>query len=99
MFNGPPIGFCFGSTSYPIWFYFDSTSDVNNLMCSIDGCDIFVDYVGSGQLFVDSSFVSEYISKLPKLDVHVCSFNVFNQFFDPYIFLGLDSMTSFQVHI
>ncbi len=49
MFNGPPIGFCFGSTS-----------DVNNLMCSIDGCDIFV----------DSSFVSEYISKSRQLNTY-----------------------------
>jgi hypothetical protein len=68
-------------------------------MCSIDGCDIFVDYVGSGQFFVDSSFVSENISKFPELDAHVCSLNVFNQFFDPYISLGLDNMASFQVNI
>jgi len=57
MSNGPPIGFCFGSTFDPSRFCFDFTFDVNNLMCSIDGCDIFVDYVGSGQLFIDFSFV------------------------------------------
>jgi len=42
MSNGPPIGFCFGSTSDLNRFCFDSTFDVNNLMCSIDGCDILL---------------------------------------------------------
>jgi hypothetical protein len=65
-------------------------------MCSIDGYDIFGDYVGSGQLFVDSSFVFENIYKFPKLDAHVCSLNVFSQFFDPYISLGLDNMASLK---
>jgi hypothetical protein len=99
MFNGPSIQFCFGFTCDHTKFCLDSTSNVNNLICSIDCCDIFVDSVGSGQLFVNSSFVSENVSKFLELDVHVCNPNVFNQFFYPHISLGLDSMASFQVHI
>jgi len=45
MFSGPPIGFCF---SY--------TSKASNLVWSTNGHDIFVDYVGTGELFVDSSY-------------------------------------------
>jgi hypothetical protein len=45
MFSGPPIGFCSSSTS-----------KASNLVWSTNGCDIFVDYVGNGQLFVDSSY-------------------------------------------
>ncbi len=45
MFSGPPIAF--GSSS---------TSKASNLVWSTNGCDIFVDYVGNGQLFVDSSY-------------------------------------------
>ncbi len=80
-------------------FCFDSTSAVNNLICSIDDCDIFVDYVGSGQLFVNFSFVSKNVFIFLELDVHVCSPNVFSQFSHPYNSLGLDSMASFQVYI
>ncbi len=45
MFSGLPIGFCSSSTS-----------KASNLVWSTNGCDIFVDYIGNGQLFVDSSY-------------------------------------------
>jgi len=74
MFNGPPIGFCFGSTFDPGRFCFDYTSDINNLMCSIDGCDIFVDYVDSGQLFVDSYFILKtFLNSLTLMLMYVVS--------------------------
>jgi hypothetical protein len=79
MSNGPPIGFCS-----------NSTSKANNLVWSTNGCDIFVDYVGSGQLFVDSFYVFENVCEFFELDALVCSPNVFGQFFDPYISLGLE---------
>lgn len=46
MFNGPLV-------SLPFFFTFD----VNNLMWSINGLDIFVDYHCSDELFIDSCFI------------------------------------------
>jgi hypothetical protein len=46
MFNGPLV-------SLPFFFTFD----VNNLMWSINGSDIFVDYHCSDELFIDSCFI------------------------------------------
>jgi len=54
------------------------------------GCDIFVNYVGSGQLFVDSSSIFKNVYEFLELDAPICSPNVFGQYFDPYISLGLE---------
>jgi hypothetical protein len=51
---------------------------------------MFVDYIGSGQLFIDSSFVSKNVCEFFELDVPICNPNVFGQYFDPYISLGLE---------
>jgi len=75
MSNGPPISFSYGSTfggSNLIWF--------------IDGPDIFVDCFGSDELFIGSSFVSEFL-ELPPLE---CNPNLFDHFFNPYIHLNLE---------
>jgi hypothetical protein len=77
MSYGLHVGFCLGFTS-----------DANNFMWSINGCDIFIDFVNSGQLFVDFSYV--FKKKILKLDVPMCNPNVFGQYFDPYISLGLE---------
>ncbi len=79
MSSGPLVGFCFGSTS-----------NASNLVWSIDGCDIFVDCVGSGQLFVDSSLVFENVYEFLELDAFIYNPNVFGQFFYPYVSLGLE---------
>jgi hypothetical protein len=48
-------------------------------MCSIDGCDIFVDYVGSGQLFVDSSFILKtFLNSLTLMLMYVVSMCLVN---------------------
>jgi hypothetical protein len=78
MSSGLLVGFCFGYAS-----------NASNLVWSIDDCDIFVDCVGSGQLFVDSSSVSENVYGFLELDALICNPNVFGQFFDPYVYLGL----------
>ncbi len=67
-----------------------STSEANNLAWSTNGCDIFIDHVGSVQLFVDSSYVFENVCEFFELDVLVCNPNVFCHFFYPYISLGLE---------
>ncbi len=41
-------------------------------------------------MFVDSSYVLENVCEFFELDVLICSPNVFGQFFDPYISLGLE---------
>jgi hypothetical protein len=51
---------------------------------------MFVDCVGSDQLFIDSSFVSKYVCEFLELEVFLCSPNVFGEYFDPYISLGLE---------
>jgi len=79
MSSGLLVEFCFGSAS-----------NASNLVWSIDGCDIYVDCVGSGQLFVDFSSVFENVYEFLELDAFICNPNVFGQFFDPYVYLGLE---------
>jgi hypothetical protein len=88
MSNGSHVGFCFGFIYDLDEFYFGFTFNANNLVWSINGCDIFIDFVGSGQLFVDFSYV--FTNVFLKLDALVCSPNLFGQYFDPYISLGLE---------
>jgi hypothetical protein len=66
MFSDPLVGFC---SSF--------TSNASNLVWSIDGCDIFVDCVGSGQLFVDFSLVSKNVYEFLELDALIYNPNVF----------------------
>jgi hypothetical protein len=40
------------------------TSKASNLVWSTDGYEIFVDYVGSGQLFVDFYFLKTFVNFL-----------------------------------
>jgi hypothetical protein len=75
MSNGPPISFSYGSTF-----------GGSNLIWSIHGPDIFVDCFGSDELFIGSSFVSEFL-ELPPLE---CNLNLFDHFFNPYIHLNLE---------
>ncbi len=84
------LGFFSGPTSNPIRFCFGFTSDANNLVWSTYGCDIFVNYVSNGQLFVDYSSIFYNVYEFLELDAPICSPNVFNQYFDPYISLGLE---------
>jgi hypothetical protein len=90
MSNGPPIGFCSSFAFDSTRFCFGFTSNASNIVQSTNGCDMFVDYVGSGQLFIDSSFVSKNVWDFFELDVPICSPNLFGQYFDPYISLGLE---------
>jgi hypothetical protein len=75
MSSGPPISFSYGSTF-----------GGSNLIWSIDGLDIFVDCSGSDELFVGSSFVSEFLELPPP----ACNPNLFDHFFNPYIHLNLE---------
>jgi hypothetical protein len=90
MFNGPPIGFCYSSTFDYVPFCSRFMSNASNLVQSTNGCDMFVDCVGSGQLFIDSSFVSKNVCEFLELDVPIYNPNVFGQYFDPYISMGLE---------
>jgi hypothetical protein len=78
------VEFCSSFTSDFIGFCSNSTFDANNLVWSTYGCDICVDYVGSGQLFIHFSFISKNVCEFLELDVFICSLNVFGQYFDPY---------------
>jgi hypothetical protein len=62
------LGFFSSSTSDPIGFCFGSTSYASNLVWSTYGCDIFVNYVGSGQLFIDYSFIFKNVYGFLELD-------------------------------
>ncbi len=84
------LGFFSSSTSDHVGFCSGSTSNASNLVWSTYGCDIFVNYVGSGQLFVDSSSIFKNVYEFLELDAPICSPNVFGQYFDPYISLGLE---------
>jgi hypothetical protein len=66
MSSGPLVGFCSSSTS-----------DASNLVWSTNGCDIFVDCVGSGQLFVDFSSVFENVYEFLEFDALIYNPNVF----------------------
>jgi hypothetical protein len=90
MSNGPPMGFCSSSAFDFAPFCFGFRSNASNLVWSTISCQMFVDCVGSDQLFIDSSFVSKNICEFLELEVFVCSPNVFGEYFDPYISLGLE---------
>jgi hypothetical protein len=64
------------SSGFPIGFFFGFTFDANNLIWSTYSCDIFVDYVGSGQLFVDFYSISKNVCEFLELDAPICSPNV-----------------------
>jgi predicted GNAT superfamily acetyltransferase len=66
MSNGLLVGFCSSSTF-----------DASNLVWSTDGCDIFVDSIGSAKLFIDSSSVSKHVYEFFELDVLIYNPNVF----------------------
>jgi hypothetical protein len=78
MYNGPPINFPYGSIV-----------DVYNLVWSIDGSDIFVDYHCSDKLFINSCYVTKNVSQFHVLSLLKCNPNLFGHFFNPYIFQNL----------
>jgi hypothetical protein len=78
MYNGPPI-------SFP----YVSIADVYNLVWSIDGFDIFVDYHSSDKLFINFYFVTKNGFQFHVLSPPKCNPNLFGHFFNPYIFLNL----------
>jgi hypothetical protein len=91
MSSGPPMGFCSSSAFDSALFCFGFMFNASNLMWSTIGCQMFVDCVGSDQLFIDSSFVSKYyVCEFLELEVFLCSPNVFGEYLDPYISLGLE---------
>ncbi len=79
MSNGPPI-------SLP----FSSIFDVNNLVWSTNGFNIFVDYHCSDELFINSCYVIENVSQFHVLFPPKCNPNIFGHFFNPCISLNLD---------
>ncbi len=88
MSSGPLVGFCFDSTSY-----------ASNLVWLTDGCEIFVDCVGSGRLFVDSSSVLKMsLNSLSWMLLYIIPMCLVN--FLIFMFLwALNNMAYFQVHV
>jgi hypothetical protein len=60
MFSGHPISFSFGSTS-----------NVNNLVWSTNGSNIFVDYSRNDELFIGSFSISDIIFECFKLHLPI----------------------------
>jgi hypothetical protein len=79
MSNGPPI-------SLPSGFFFD----VNNLVWSMNGSNIFVDYHRNDELFINYFSMIKNVFQFHVLSPPKCNPNIFCQFFYPYISLNLD---------
>jgi hypothetical protein len=60
MFSGPPISFSFGSTS-----------NVNNLVWSTNGSNIFVDYSKNDELLIGSFSINDIVSECFKLHLPI----------------------------
>jgi hypothetical protein len=74
----------------PINFYFGFTSGGTNLVCATNGSDIFVDYSRSDEFLNGYYFATENFKFLPL----ECNINLFDHFFNPYIFLNLEEFFS-----
>jgi hypothetical protein len=81
IFGGPPISFSYVSTS-----------SGTNLIQFANGSDIFVDCSWNDELFISSSSINEF-SKLPPLESNR---NLFDHFFNPYIYEPWKFMYSYK---
>jgi hypothetical protein len=70
----------------PISFSSSSTFSGSNLIWSTNGLDIFVNCSRSDELFIGFSFVNEFLELPPPK----CNPNLFDHFFNPYIYLNLE---------
>jgi len=85
-----PMGFCSSSAFDSAPFCFGFMFNASNLVWSTIGCQMFIDCVGSDQLFIDSYFVFKYVCEFLELEVFLCNPNVFGEYFDLYISLGFE---------